>query len=81
MHIIHIVLVSHDEYNSSNKDKPLNIKSKSIQDLYDGLFRFHFSQYQMPIRGRWGYELRTAIAYISDWHLFRDWLAFDWIIT
>jgi hypothetical protein len=53
----------HDGYNFSNKDKPLNINSNIIRNLYDGLFGFHYNQYQLPLRSRWGYELRTAKQY------------------
>lgn len=53
----------HDGYNSSDKDKPLNINADIIRDLYDGLLGFHYNQYQLPLRSRWGYELRTAKQY------------------
>ena len=38
----------HDGYDSSDKGKPMNMTSKKIQELYDSLLGFHFTQYQMP---------------------------------
>ncbi|PKY52833.1 hypothetical protein RhiirA4_470718 [Rhizophagus irregularis] len=55
----------HDGYNSSDKDKPLNINASIIKKLYDGLMGFHYNQYQLPLRSRWGYELRTAKQYLD----------------
>ncbi|RIB24662.1 hypothetical protein C2G38_2139166 [Gigaspora rosea] len=34
-------------------------------DLYDGLLGYHYNQYQLPLRTRWGYELRTAKQFID----------------
>ncbi|CAG8724427.1 46153_t:CDS:2 [Gigaspora margarita] len=47
------------------RDKPLNINSQIIRNLYDGLLGFHYYQYQLPLRIRWGYELRTAKQYVD----------------
>ncbi|GBB90493.1 hypothetical protein RclHR1_17480006 [Rhizophagus clarus] len=55
----------HDGYNSSDKDKPLNINASIIKELYDGLMGFHYNQYQLPLRSRWGYELQTAKQYLN----------------
>ncbi|RIB20651.1 hypothetical protein C2G38_2178764 [Gigaspora rosea] len=74
--LLYLAWYLHDGYNSSNKGKPLNIKSDWIQKLYDTLLGYHFSQYQLPIRGRWGYELRAAKQYLDrrEAHLkFANW--------
>ena len=63
--LLYLAWYLHDGYDSSNKGKPLNMKSSWIQKLYDGLLGYHFSQYQLPIRGRWGYELLTAKQYLD----------------
>ncbi|CAI2192471.1 5314_t:CDS:2, partial [Funneliformis geosporum] len=55
----------HDSYNSNNKDKPLNLNASIIKDLYDKLMGFHYNQYQLPLRSRWDYELRTAKQYLD----------------
>ncbi|RIB03511.1 hypothetical protein C2G38_2224865 [Gigaspora rosea] len=34
-------------------------------DLYSGLMGFHYNQYQLPLRTRWGYELRMAKQYLN----------------
>ncbi|CAI2192359.1 8331_t:CDS:2, partial [Funneliformis geosporum] len=52
-------------YNSNNKDKPLNLNASIIKDLYDKLMGFHYNQYQLPLRSRWDYELRTAKQYLD----------------
>ncbi|CAI2194552.1 7418_t:CDS:2, partial [Funneliformis geosporum] len=38
----------HDGYNSSDKDKPLNLNASIIKDLYDKLMGFYYNQYQLP---------------------------------
>ncbi|GET66310.1 hypothetical protein GLOIN_2v1761399 [Rhizophagus irregularis DAOM 181602=DAOM 197198] len=55
----------HDGYNASDKDKPLNVNSQIIKNLYDGLLGFHYNQYQLPLRSRWDYELQTAKQYLN----------------
>ncbi|GET64031.1 hypothetical protein GLOIN_2v1761399 [Rhizophagus irregularis DAOM 181602=DAOM 197198] len=55
----------HDGYNASDKDKPLNINSQIIKNLYDGLLGFHYNQYQLPFHSRWGYELQIAKQYLN----------------
>ncbi|PKC55071.1 hypothetical protein RhiirA1_504521 [Rhizophagus irregularis] len=55
----------HDGYNSSDRDKPLNLNASIIKELYDGLMGFHYNQYQLPLRSRWGYELQTAKQYLN----------------
>ncbi|GBC05120.1 hypothetical protein RclHR1_06040011 [Rhizophagus clarus] len=55
----------HNGYNSSDKDKPLNINAEITRSLYDKLMGFHYNQYQLPLRSRWGYELRTAKQYLD----------------
>ncbi|CAG8744233.1 5195_t:CDS:1, partial [Funneliformis caledonium] len=63
-------------YNSSDKDKPLNINAYIIQELYDRLLGFHYNQYQLSLQSHWGYELRTAKQYLdrhSAYIEFTDW--------
>ena len=55
----------YDGYNSSDKDKPLNLNSQIIKDLYNKLLGFYYNQYQLPLQTRWGYELRTAKQYLD----------------
>lgn len=40
-------------------------RTSIIRNLYDGLLGFHYKQYQLPLRTRWGYELLTAKQYIN----------------
>ncbi len=58
--LLYLAWKLHDGYDSSDKDKPLNINSQIIRNLYDGLLGYHYNQYQLPLRSRWGYELRMA---------------------
>ena len=55
----------HNGYDSSDKDKPMNITSEKIRNLYDSLLGYHFTQYQLPLQSRWGYELQTARQYLE----------------
>lgn len=50
--LLYLAWKLHDGYNFSDKDKPLNINSNIIRNLYDGLFGFHYNQYQLPLRSR-----------------------------
>lgn len=63
--LLYLAWKLHDGYDSSDRDKPLNINSQIIRNLYDGLLGFHYNQYQLPLRTRWGYELRTAKQYVD----------------
>jgi hypothetical protein len=63
--LLYLAWKLHDGYDSSDKDKPMNINSSIIKDLYNALLGFHFNQYQLPLRARWGYELQTARQYIN----------------
>ncbi|RIB26422.1 hypothetical protein C2G38_2163516 [Gigaspora rosea] len=63
--LLYLAWKLHDGYDSSDKDKSLNINSQIIKDLYDGLLGYHFNQYQLPLRLRWGYELKTAKQYLN----------------
>src|SRR3954451_8804663 len=60
--LLYLAWKLHDGYDSSDKDKPLNINSQIIRELYDGLL---YNQYQLPLRSCWGYELRTAKQYLD----------------
>ena len=40
----------HNGYDSSDKDKPMNITSEKIRNLYDSLLGYHFTQYQLPLQ-------------------------------
>ncbi len=63
--LLYLAWKLHDGYDSSDKDKPLNINSQIIKDLYNGLLGYHYNQYQLPLRSRWGYELRTAKQFLD----------------
>ncbi|RIB15105.1 hypothetical protein C2G38_2143741 [Gigaspora rosea] len=63
--LLYLAWKLHDGYDSSDKDKPFNLNSQIIKDLYDGLLGYHYNQYQLPLRTRWGYELRTAKQFID----------------
>ncbi|EXX52540.1 uncharacterized protein OCT59_018385 [Rhizophagus irregularis] len=47
--LLYLAWKLHDGYDSSDKDKPLNINSQIIKDLYDSLLGFHYNQYQLPL--------------------------------
>jgi hypothetical protein len=55
----------HDGYNLSDKGKPLGINSEIIRNFYKALLGYEFNQYQLPLRTRWGYELKTAKQYLE----------------
>ncbi|RIB05986.1 hypothetical protein C2G38_2218178 [Gigaspora rosea] len=46
-------------------DKPFNINSQIIKNLYIGLLRFYYEQYQLPLCSKWEYELQTAKQYLN----------------
>lgn len=55
--LLYLAWKLHNGYDSSDKDKPLNINSQIIKNLYIGLLGFYYEQYHLPLRSRWGYEL------------------------
>ncbi|CAB4380068.1 unnamed protein product [Rhizophagus irregularis] len=66
----------HDGYDSSDKNKALDMTGEKIKELYQNYLGIHFTQYQRPICGRWGYELLTIKQYLErrTFHLaFADW--------
>lgn len=63
--LLYLTWSLHDGYDSSDKDKPMNITSEKIRKLYDSLLGYHFTQYQLPLQSRWGYELQTAKQYLE----------------
>ncbi|CAG8843567.1 19515_t:CDS:1, partial [Gigaspora margarita] len=63
--LLYLAWKLNDGYDSSDKDKPLNINSQVIRNLFSGLLGFQYNQYQLPLRTRWCYELRTAKQYLD----------------
>ena len=58
--ILNLAYHLHCGYNKSNKDNPLNIKTKTINKLYMALMNYDLKKYQKPISNRWLYQLTTA---------------------
>ena len=45
----------HNGYNQSDKNSPLNIKSKTIQNLYKTWFNYQLNKYQQHLCLKWKY--------------------------
>ncbi|CAI2195196.1 14020_t:CDS:2, partial [Funneliformis geosporum] len=74
--VLNLAYHLHCGYNESNKDNPLNMKTKTINELYMTLMNYNLKRYQKPISSRWLYQLTTARQYLNnrDSHLqFSKW--------
>ncbi len=58
--VLNLAYHLHCEYNESNKDNLLNMKTKTINELYMTLMNYDLKKYQKPISNRWLYQLTTA---------------------
>jgi len=47
--VLNLAYHLHCGYNESNKDNPLNMKMKTINELYMTLMNYNFKRYQKPI--------------------------------
>lgn len=63
--LLYLVWQLHEGYNESNKDNPMNMKSKYIANLYYELLGIRFTKFQKPLRTRWLYELQAARQFIE----------------
>ncbi len=74
--VLNLAYHLHCGYNESNKDNPLNMKTKTISKLYMTLMNYNLKRYQKPISSHWLYQLTTARQYLDnrDSHLqFSEW--------
>ncbi|CAG8531686.1 2437_t:CDS:2 [Rhizophagus irregularis] len=75
--LLYLAWKLHDGYDSSDKDKPLNINSQIIKDLYDTkqyldrhIAHTEFANWFIGEIER----NNTPKSYLNDWYLFRFWL-------
>ena len=64
--VLNLAYHLHCGYNESNKDNPLNMKMKTINELYMTLMNYNLKRYQKPISSRWLYQLTTARQYLDN---------------
>jgi len=64
--ILNLAYHLHCGYNESNKDNPLNMKIKTINELYMILMNYDLKRYQKSISSRWLYQLTTARQYLDN---------------
>src|SRR6266542_2533009 len=64
--ILNLAYHLHCEYNESNKDNSLNMKMKTINELYMTLMNYNLKRYQKPISSHWLYQLTIARQYLDN---------------
>jgi len=64
--ILNLAYHLHCEYNESNKDNSLNMKMKTINELYMTLMNYNLKRYQKPISSHWLYQLTTVRQYLDN---------------
>ncbi|CAG8527693.1 9572_t:CDS:2, partial [Funneliformis caledonium] len=63
--LLYLAWELHNEYDKTNKDKPLGMKAEIIYDIYKTLLNFDMNQYQKLMQSYWLYELKTAIQFLE----------------
>ncbi|CAG8775883.1 31337_t:CDS:2, partial [Racocetra persica] len=69
--ILNLAYYLHCEYNESDKNNLLNMKTEIISKLYKTVMNYNLKKYQKPISTRWLYQLTIAKQYLNqkDIHL------------
>ncbi|RIB22167.1 hypothetical protein C2G38_2174691 [Gigaspora rosea] len=67
--LLYLAWKLHDGYDSSDKDKPFNLNSQIIKNLYDDIIITNFNCYFIPVGNH-----NTSKQYYNDWCSFQSWL-------